>query len=319
MWRPAPSVCKWKKNILFYLWNCRRKCIFCRTAWKPIFSIQTVLQKKLRNKLLLAIHDYYLCLKCFSLGWIINDFFLVIHPIKVIFGPLINFRFCAVHVSRTNHAQTIRNVSMGNEWLQPKQFTILCCNLLFSNYFMRLYQRKLQLFHLLSFMQMLRESCYISLEFQTCTANADYILAFLIVRHIPFTPKNPYYNQLFLAISNFRIKHNGIIKISAIWALWPKWRRCWHVVIHYHYYKSQLHGPKWETICARKTVQASEPPICIDPPLHYNISIIRETVFSDITLMASITIYSVIGQLKGCYRWISSGKLTFNAANKHEF
>ena len=67
---------------MFYLWNCRRRCIFCRT---PIFCIEIVfyvLPKKPGNKHLLATRDYYFIFKTFFSQVNNRIFFFVIHPLN---------------------------------------------------------------------------------------------------------------------------------------------------------------------------------------------------------------------------------------------
>ena len=70
MWCPAPSVCKWNKMINFVLAvKLKAKMHFFQDPQKPIFSTQIILftfyRKKLRNKYLLATHDYYFMFKTF--------------------------------------------------------------------------------------------------------------------------------------------------------------------------------------------------------------------------------------------------------------
>ena len=46
-----------KSSILFYLWNCRRRCIFRRAIQKRIFSMQIVFLKFYRKSLKQTIFD----------------------------------------------------------------------------------------------------------------------------------------------------------------------------------------------------------------------------------------------------------------------
>ena len=73
----APSLGKWNKSaILFYLWNCRRRYIFCRAPKKCIFSMQIVFctfyRKSLKTNYVRDLMIHMFCLDCFSFRWIIN-------------------------------------------------------------------------------------------------------------------------------------------------------------------------------------------------------------------------------------------------------
>ena len=68
-----------KSSILFYLWNCRRRCIFCRAPINRIFSMQIVFftfyRKNLETNYVWGLMIHISCLEQFYLRWILNFFF----------------------------------------------------------------------------------------------------------------------------------------------------------------------------------------------------------------------------------------------------